>query len=117
MSEGAYILAHDVGTTSNKTCLYRLGEGIDLVDSALADYALTTTPEGGAEQDAQDWWSAVCKATRVVIGRSGIDPARIRGMAFCAQMQAFVPVDEQGEVLRNPMILSLIHISEPTRRH
>ena len=104
MSIGTYILTHDVGTTSNKTCLYRLGEGIELVESALADYALTTTPEGGAQQDAGDWWAAICKATRVVIGHSGIDPAQIQGMAFCAQMQAFVPVDDQGEVLRNPMI-------------
>jgi xylulokinase len=104
MNEGAYILTHDVGTTSNKTCLYRLGEAITLVDSALADYPLYTTPGGGAEQDANDWWSAVCQTTRTVISRSGIDPAHIQGMAFCAQMQAFVPVDAQGHVLRRPMI-------------
>jgi xylulokinase len=104
MSEGAYILTHDVGTTNNKTCLYRLGETIALVDSALADYPLYTAPGGEAEQDAHAWWSAVCQATRTVIGRSGIDPAQIQGMAFCAQMQAFVPVDARGQVLRRPMI-------------
>ena len=104
MSKGAFILTHDVGTTSNKTCLYRLGPGIELVDSALADYPLYTTPGGGAEQDAADWWSAICQATRAVTGRCGIDAAQIQGMAFCAQMQAFVPVDKQGDVLRRPMI-------------
>ena len=104
MSTDVYILTHDVGTTNNKTCLYRVGEAIALVDSALVDYPLYTTAEGGAEQDAGDWWSAVCRATRVVMGRSGIDPAQIRGMAFCAQMQAFVPVDARGQVLRRPMI-------------
>jgi len=104
MSEGVYILTHDVGTTNNKTCLYRLRETIALVDSALVGYPLYTTPGGEAEQDAHDWWSAVCQATRTVISRSGIDPAQIQGMAFCAQMQAFVPVDARGQVLRRPMI-------------
>lgn len=99
-----HVLTHDVGTTSNKTCLYRIGQEIELVDSALVDYALTTLPNGGVEQDADDWWAAVCQATRTITGRSQIDPSQIRGMAFCAQMQAFVPVDRDGDVLRNSMI-------------
>ena len=104
MHDHAYILTHDVGTTSSKSCLYRAGKQIELVDSAMADYALYTLPNGGVEQDADDWWSAVCTATRAIMARSGVDPAQIRGMAFCAQMQAFVPVDEAGAALRRPMI-------------
>jgi len=104
LSEDSYILTHDVGTTSNKTCLYRLGEQIELVDSALVEYPLYTLPNGGVEQEADDWWSGIVGATRTILGRTDIDPAQIRGMAFCAQMQAFVPVDGDGAVLRNPMI-------------
>lgn len=84
LSEDSYILAHDVGTTSNKTCLYRLGEQIELVDSALAAYPLYTLPNGGVEQEADDWWSGIVGATRTILGRTEIDFAQIRGMAFCA---------------------------------
>ena len=98
-----YILTHDVGTTSNKTCLYRIDERIQLVDSALRDYPLYTLDNGGVEQKADEWWTAVCEATQSVIARSQISPSQIGGMAFCAQMQGFVPVDEAGNVLRNPM--------------
>ena len=98
-----YILAHDIGTTGNKSCLYHLGERIELVDAAMIEYPLYTLPNGGVEQDADEWWSAVCGATRTVMKRSGIAPSAIQGMVFCAQMQGFVPVDRSGNVLRNPM--------------
>jgi len=99
----AYILAHDIGTTSNKTCLYRLEDRIELVKTAVEEYPLYTLPNGGVEQNADKWWEAISRATRAVMQQSGIDPAEIQGMAFCAQMQGFVPVDKDGSVLRNPM--------------
>lgn len=98
-----YILTHDVGTTSNKTCLYRIGDHMELVDSALEDYPLYTLANGGVEQNAEHWWSAICQTTQTIMGRSSISPTQILGMAFCAQMQGFVPVDRSGSVLRNPM--------------
>lgn len=98
-----YILAHDVGTTSSKSCLYRLGDHLELVDAALEEYPLYTLPNGGVEQSADDWWAAISRATRTVMGRTGVNPTDIKGMAFCAQMQGFVPVAETGQVLRRPM--------------
>ena len=98
-----YIFAHDIGTTSNKTCLYRLADRIELVETAVEEYPLYTLPNGGVEQHADEWWQAISKATRTVMLQSGIDPTEIQGMAFCAQMQGFVPVDKDGNVLCNPM--------------
>lgn len=98
-----YILTHDVGTTSNKSCLYRIGDRIELVDSSLKDYPLYTLANGGVEQNAEDWWSAVCQATQTIMDRSAIIPSQIQGMAYCAQMQGFVAVDKAGSILRNPM--------------
>ncbi|HSV98280.1 MAG TPA: FGGY-family carbohydrate kinase [Spirochaetota bacterium] len=99
-----YILAHDLGTTGNKSCIYRLGDAIELVDSSLVEYPLITTPDGGAEERADDWWNAVCLATRTIMERSGIRPAQIKGMAFCCQLQGSVMVDDNGTALRNPMV-------------
>ncbi|MBN1534895.1 MAG: FGGY-family carbohydrate kinase [Spirochaetes bacterium] len=103
MTGTAFILAHDVGTTGNKTCLYRVGERIELVDSFLVEYPIYTTEDGGVEQKAEEWWSALCGATRMIMGRAGIVPSQISAMTFCAQMQGSVMVDEAGRALRNPM--------------
>lgn len=102
--KASYILAHDLGTTGNKSCVYRIGEQIELVDSSLVEYPLITTPDGGAEERADDWWNAVCTATRAIIGRTGIHPSSVGGMAFCCQLQGSVMVDGDGTALRNPMI-------------
>jgi xylulokinase len=98
-----YILVHDVGTTSNKACLYRVGKALELIESHVVEYPVYILPDGGAEQKVDEWWEAITKSTRQVLKETGIDPANIEGMAFCAQMTAFIPVDKNGTALRNPM--------------
>ncbi len=103
MSEPVYVIVHDVGTTANKTCLYKIGETLELVDAAIEEYSLAVLENGGVEQNPDDWWAAICKATQIVLASTTVAPAAIAGMAFCAQMQGFVPVDAQGQALRNAM--------------
>ncbi|KAA3654111.1 MAG: carbohydrate kinase, partial [Chloroflexi bacterium] len=98
-----FVLVHDVGTTGNKACLYRLGKSIELVDSHLVEYPLYILENGGVEQKADEWWAAITESTKKVIQQSGITPDAIQGMAFCAQMQGFIPVDQNGVALRNPL--------------
>ncbi|MGQ9843268.1 MAG: xylulokinase [Spirochaetota bacterium] len=101
--KASYILTHDVGTTGNKTCLYKVDEKITLIDSYLVEYPLYTFPNGGVEQNANEWWYAICKATQMVMKRSAIKPQKIEAMAYCAQMQGSVFIDVNGNALRNPM--------------
>ena len=103
MSGATYILAHDVGTTGNKSCLYRITDSIELVDSFLVEYPVYTFPGGGVEQKADEWWDAICTSTKKILSRTGIPVKEIAGMTFCAQMQGSIMVDEQGKALRNPM--------------
>jgi len=98
-----YVVTHDVGTTGNKSCLFLVDEKIKLVDSCLVEYPLYTTPDGGAEQKADEWWAAICGATKTIMARSGVKPSDVKAMTFCAQMQGSVLVDEAGRALRNPM--------------
>lgn len=58
------ILAYDVGTSGVKTCLYRAGSELNLVNSRLGTYDLTIFPNGGAEQDPDQWWDAIVETTR-----------------------------------------------------
>ena len=98
-----YILVHDVGTTSIKACLYRVGETLELIASHVVEYPVYILPDGGAEQKVDEWWEAITKSTHQVLEETGINPADIGGMAFCAQMTAFIPVESSGVALRNPM--------------
>lgn len=101
--DGRYVLAYDIGTTGNKTCLYAIDDSIELVDSSLVEYPLYFTEGGGAEQAADDWWNAVCAGTRLVLEKSGVPAVEIQGISFCCQMQGSVMVDADGVALRNPM--------------
>jgi len=104
MKDQNYVFSYDIGTTGNKTCLYRIVPRIELVDSCVAEYPLHILPDGGAEQSVDDWWDAVCKTTSTILSRVKLDRSAIRGIAFCCQMQGSILVDSTGQPLRNPMI-------------
>ena len=46
-----YIIIYDFGTSSVKTCLFEIDEGIKLVASSVAAYGLYISEDGSAEQD------------------------------------------------------------------
>lgn len=98
-----YIIIYDFGTSSVKTCLFRIDSEIRLVASATAGYNLYISSDGGAEQDTEEWWAALCSTTRDLFVKSEVKPDEIEGMAFCSQMQGSVLVDENGNALRRPM--------------
>jgi len=102
--DGFFVLTHDLGTSGDKACLYRISDRVELIDSHLVEYPLLLTPDGGAEERAEDWWRAVSESSRALLERTGLDPALVRGLAFCSQMQGSVLVDDKGNALRNPMI-------------
>ncbi len=97
------VLAYDIGTTGVKTCLFSIGERIELIASAMEGYKLYISPDGSAEQSPAEWWEAVCKTTRHVLEHNGISAADISGISFCSQMQGLVLVDKDGEPVRNAM--------------
>lgn len=94
-----YILVHDVGTTANKTCIFSVKEELVLIASAYEEYPLYAGKGGKFEQQPEDWWRAICNATKQVMRQSGISPAQLSGMIFCTQMQAFIAVDREGKAL------------------
>ncbi len=98
-----YIIIYDFGTSSVKTCLFKIDSEIRLVAGSSAGYGLYITDNGGAEQDTEEWWSALCSTTHDLFLKSDIKPSEIDGMAFCSQMQGAVFVDENGNALRRPM--------------
>lgn len=112
------ILTYDVGTTGVKTCLFSLeGEGgqqgsdegsqqgllLKILDSSFAEYSLRILPNGGAEQDPEEWWSALCQTTRKLSDRRPKECSQIAGISFCAQAQSLVLLDKAARPVRPSM--------------
>lgn len=98
------VLAYDVGTSGVKTCLYRVDKGtLQLVASASSGYGLRLLPNGGAEQDPNEWWSAMVSSTRRLGAEHAEEMANISGLSFCAQAQSVVLLDEKARPVRPSM--------------
>ncbi|MGZ4208545.1 MAG: xylulokinase [Actinomycetota bacterium] len=97
-----FVIAHDVGTSGNKAVL--ADEQGTIVGSATAAYPTFYPGPDRAEQDAGNWWRAVCTSTRAVLASAGVDPEQIIAITFSTQMLGIVPMGADGAVLRPPII-------------
>ncbi|MBQ3263286.1 MAG: FGGY-family carbohydrate kinase [Oscillospiraceae bacterium] len=98
-----YAIAYDVGTTGVKTCLFAIEKEVRLLAGEYGAYDLCILPDGGVEQDAEQWWEAMCQSTKRLFERVDVRPDQIGGISFCSQMQGLVLVDREGRALRRPM--------------
>lgn len=98
-----YILAYDIGTTGVKTCLFEVENTIKLIGAESRTYKLYILENGGAEQDAEEWWKAMAESTGELLSRVDISAEEISGISFCSQMQGLVLVDKDGIPVRRPM--------------
>lgn len=95
------LLGLDLGTTGCKAALYTPGG--ELLGSHYAEYALLTPRADWVEQDARLWWTLACETIRNALASAGVDGQAIRAMSISTQGISFVPVNEQGDPLRNAL--------------
>ncbi|MBM7824413.1 xylulokinase [Arcanobacterium pluranimalium] len=99
-----HLLSYDIGTSGVKTCLYQLeDQKLTTVGSSLREYDLRIYPDGGAEQDPNQWWEALCDSTKELRERFPEEIDQVEGISFCSQMQSVVLVDKEGNALRPSM--------------
>ena len=103
-----YVITYDIGTTGIKTCLIEIDKEIKIIASATEGYSLYVDDEtgvkGGAEQDADEWWNAMCVTTKAIFKKAPeISKEQIDGISFCSAMQGLVLVDKDGNCIRRPM--------------
>ena len=68
------VIGYDVGTTGFKAGLYELTkDDIRLLAGSVERYALHILPNGGAEQDPDDWWNAMLKWIDVAFPKKYIE--------------------------------------------
>lgn len=103
-------LGIDVGSSSVKVSLLDVerNECIASATNPSAEMPITALKPGWAEQDPQLWWEYVCKGIRDVAeksseaGKGGLEDLGSIGISY--QMHGFVPVDENGKVVRKAII-------------
>jgi xylulokinase len=94
-----YILAIDLGTSGPKVALVSMrGE---VVASAFEETPLLLFPNGGAEQRPDDWWNAVVKAARKVIGQNLVPLESIVAVNCASLYSTTVAVGRDGRPLMN----------------
>ncbi len=98
-----YAITFDIGTTGVKTCVFEISNTVRLLGSASQGYKLYVFPDGGAEQDPDEWWEAMCATSKKAVAEAGIDASLIEGISFCSQMQGLVLVDKEGKPVRRAM--------------
>lgn len=95
-----YLMAHDLGTSGNKATLYTVDGA--LVKSAVYAYGVDYFRGNWAEQDAADWWRAVCATTNEIL--QGIAKEDVVAVSFSGQMMGCLCVDRAGNPLRKSII-------------
>ncbi len=92
-----YVISYDIGTTGVKTCIFEIDKTIKLLGAGMEGYKLYVFPDGGAEQDPDEWWAAMCSTTRTALSQCDVTPDMIEGISFCSQAQGLVLVDKDGK--------------------
>ena len=90
-----FVLAVDLGTGGPKVGFISLTGKL-----AWQDHVKIETrwlPHGGAVQDANQWWSVICDATRRGLSSGNVEPAQVVAVSITGMWACTVPVDDDGE--------------------
>ncbi|MBX3062647.1 MAG: FGGY-family carbohydrate kinase [Anaerolineae bacterium] len=100
MANKDLVIGVDSSTTSCKAIAWdRQGK---LVAEGRASFDLLSPAPNFYEQNASDWWVALCHVLRSVT--SQIDASRVAALCITHQRESFVAVDEQCQPIRNAIL-------------
>ena len=96
-----YVITYDIGTTGIKTCLIEIDKEMKILASATEGYNLYVDEEtgvkGGSEQDADEWWNAMCLTTKEVFKNcKKVKKEQIEGISFCSAMRVLFLLTERA---------------------
>ncbi len=101
-ADNKYILTIDLGTNGPKVALVTTrGE---VVAHEFEPTPLYLFPNGGAEQDPEEWWGAIITAARRLLSRDRVPKEEIVSVCSTSQWSGTVAVDSDGSHLMNAII-------------
>ena len=95
-----FYIGIDLGTSSAKLMLVD-GEG-QIKQTVTKEYPVFYPHSCWSEQNAEDWWSAICEALPELL--DGFDGRSVKGIGVAGQMHGLVVLDSEDNVIR-PTIL------------
>ena len=90
----------DLGTSSVKMMLVD-GNG-NIKNTVTREYAVYYPCSGWSEQNASDFWGAICDAMPELL--FGYDGEAVKGIGVAGQMHGLVVLDEKDEVIRKTIL-------------
>lgn len=90
-------IAHDAGTSGVKSIL--IDESGTIHAHAIEVYSLQRPRPGWVEQRPEDYWNAVCLASRKLVEDAQLHQVDIAGIAFTTQAMGIIPVSSDGAIL------------------
>lgn len=96
------LLGIDIGTSACKVALFS-ADGTVIAQNS-GEYNVLYPQSGWAEQNPEDWWNAVCRATKEMLAKSAVGSKSISGIGIAGQSWSAIPTDKNGEVLCNTPI-------------
>ncbi|HEV7298947.1 MAG TPA: xylulokinase [Tepidisphaeraceae bacterium] len=97
-----HLLGIDIGTSGTKTLI--CDEDGTVLATAMAEHAIYTPKPGWSEQIPEDWWTAVCAATKAVLKKAKVKPADIGGIGLSGQMHGSVFLGDGEKALRPALL-------------
>jgi len=96
------ILTIDLGTGGPKVAIF--DSSANLVDHEFATTETQHFPDGGAEQDPNEWWRKICECSKKLFARHPDLAEKVSIISTTAQWSGTVCVDAQGQTLHPAII-------------
>ena len=109
-----YTMGIDLGTGGARVGIFdKNGKAIVFCSE---NYELYTPASGRAEQNPDEWWSALTKASKRAIEQSGINPADIKGIGVDTTYSTVLLSGDDMKPLRNAIMWMDVRSSEQAKR-
>ena len=99
---GQLLLGIDIGTSACKIAVFEKNGSV--IAAGTGDYPVYYPQPGWAEQNPDEWWTAVCETIKTLLEVNHIDAQEIAGVGIDGQSWSAIPIDQEGNVLANTPI-------------
>ncbi len=96
------LLGIDIGTSACKVAVF--DQSGTVLAQSNQPYQVYYPKSGWVEQDADEWWHAICDGIREVLSQDGVRADDICGIGVDGQSWSAIPVDREGNVLHRTPI-------------
>ena len=97
-----YILTVDLGTSGPKSAL--VSTNGEVVDYEFMENQILLLPNGGAEQNPDEWWNTIVQTAQKVLAKHLVPVDDIVAICCSTQWSGTVAVDQDGNPLMNAII-------------